>query len=488
MEFLKISSIISSAIGFLLADFFFFFAYIETRVRKRKDLTYVLMAFFFLGSSMAAFGLTMLYYTVANPSVSRFWEQFMHLGLFILTPVWVHFIFYYFFSRKFSFFIGLVYAINASCIILTYAGTLFFVTGPGAPFKNCLSFTYGPLYNPMLVLYFATITFVFIRTLVVFKSSSQPTITKLLFVIGATTIIATGFKDMAETFWITPLPQLFPYGVLVAAFLHFWIMLIRMREMDKEYEHQKDVERELITAQNIQRYFVPPRLDMDNWYYQLCAINRPGQYLGGDFYQVIQYSPHEFLLYMGDVTGKGVGASLYMSFLFSYFKSLPRIGSPSDLDGIVTKANLIMKENSRQNMFVTLFIAYVDLNKRKIHFINAGHLYPPFFTGPDKKSMALLNTAGMPLGIDAGQQYRHDTIDINEQDVLCLFTDGLSESFELNGSISGEDYLHNLIREKLFASPAVIVDDILEEQSRIGRKEMLLDDLTFLVLKIKSLA
>jgi serine phosphatase RsbU (regulator of sigma subunit) len=100
--------------------------------------------------------------------------------------------------------------------------------------------------------------------------------------------------------------------------------------------------------------------------------------------------------------------------------------------------------------------------------------------------MVLLNTAGMPLGIEAEQRYRHDTVPLHEQDVLCLYTDGLSAMFEQNGTVAGVDYLHNLIRLRLYASPAQIVDGILEEYDRMPGRAQLSDDYTLLVLKLKS--
>ena len=214
------------------------------------------------------------------------------------------------------------------------------------------------------------------------------------------------------------------------------------------------MENELHIAREIQMAMIPKtfppfpeRKDLD-----LAASIIPAKEVGGDLYDFFIRDEKMFFC-IGDVSGKGIPASLVMAVTRSLFRAMSaHEDSPAK---IVASMNNTMSETNENNMFVTFFCAVLDLTTGRLRYCNAGHNPPMILTDAIR---TLPVEPNLPLGILNGADFVEQEITFNYDDALLLFTDGLSEAENvsheqfgearieaaLHGRKSSEDHLKNI--------------------------------------------
>ena len=229
--------------------------------------------------------------------------------------------------------------------------------------------------------------------------------------------------------------------VTILQILGILMLILMFRSMFNHYRQYKDMndkkermENELSIASDIQMSMIPKifppfpeRTDLD-----MSAAIVPAKEVGGDLYDF--YIRDEKLFFcVGDVSGKGVPASLVMAVTRSIFRS---ISAHEDSPGrILTIMNGSMADTNENNMFVTLFLGVLDLESGHLRYCNAGHNAPMILT--DHIDMLPVE-ANLPLGIVADHQFTEQEIDIKYDDALFLYTDGLTEAENISHELFGE--------------------------------------------------
>ena len=479
MNTLEIIGLISSLLGFVFSSFFFFFGLIEWRVKKHNPLPFFLNSFFFTGSSMAAFGQTMLYIT-KNPSVSLFWEQFQHIGLFILMPAWSHFIYNFFLKKRINIHLLLIYTVSIFSIVATYWGNLLFIQKP-TPFKGSFTHTFGPLYSPVLIFLLINILYLFFKTLLKLIKEKKVKQEEIFFIIGTGMAMLTGIKDLLETWVRTPICQIFPYGLILTSISNFIILIIYIKDMDREYEHQREMKQELIIAQKIQKDMVPPVLNIRTRFYEITAINKPGEYIGGDFYNFYQPDNKNLFFIIGDVCGKGISAALYMTFILNHFKYIIQSNRKISIEKILSIKWFYSEHQIYREMFATIFLGYADFINKKLHFINAGHLDIPFIS---KGKINFLKSNNPAVGIESGYNYKSNVINFYPDDILFLYTDGFIEPNEVSEKVKNE--IFTTVKKATKSQPSVILDRLMMIQKEEDTKAQIRDDLSAAIIVFKK--
>ena len=209
-------------------------------------------------------------------------------------------------------------------------------------------------------------------------------------------------------------------------------------------EKKERLQGELRIASNIQMSMVPKtfppfpdRHDLD-----LSASIVPAKEVGGDLYDF--YIRDERLFYcIGDVSGKGVPASLVMAITRTLFRNVSsHQNSPMK---IVTAMNDSMSEMNESNMFVTFFCGVLDLHNGKMHYCNAGHNAPLILTDDIQ---VLPVEPNLPLGIMKGMQFVEQEVQLNYDDAIFLYTDGLTEAENINHELFGEERMKMALHER----------------------------------------
>ena len=233
---------------------------------------------------------------------------------------------------------------------------------------------------------------------------------------------------------------------------------------------------ELEIAQTIQRAMLPKvfppfadRLDLN-----IYGMVDPAKEIGGDLYDF--YVRHDKLFFcVGDVSGKGVPASLVMATIRSLFRSVTAHEEHAHL--IATQINDTLAEQNDQNMFVTLFIGVLDLKNGHLHYCNAGH-NAPLLNG---EMLSVL--PNLPIGVLSGFEYQSQEIDLRPSDLFFLYTDGLTEAENTRKELYGESRLLAAIKGKLTLRPRQIVDAMRAELAAFVGPAQQSDDLTMLAIR-----
>lgn len=220
----------------------------------------------------------------------------------------------------------------------------------------------------------------------------------------------------------------------------------------------------------------PDRKDID-----LFASLTPAKEVGGDLYDFFIRDEQLFFT-VGDVSGKGIPASLFMAITRSLFRIVA--GSNNSPALIAKKLNDAVADENDTNMFITMFIGVVDLKSGMMTFCNAGH-NPPIVM-PVKGNCEYMDVLpNLPIGIMQGFDYEEQSIDINDTGLL-VYTDGVTEAESPSHSLFGEDNLINICDSLNGESSIKIIKGIADEVKRHADTAEQSDDITILHVRLKG--
>jgi len=254
------------------------------------------------------------------------------------------------------------------------------------------------------------------------------------------------------------------------------------KRMAKLQAAKERMESELQIARDIQMSMVPnsfPEVDGLDMY----ASMTPAKEVGGDLYG---YLLQDDMLYfaLGDVSGKGVPASLFMSQATRLFLTLSKQGMmPAE---ICTRMNdALSGEDNVKSMFVTMFVGLLDLKTGHLDFCNAGHNSPVLGGETDKWSFIEMEP-NAPIGLWPGLEYVGEEIDSIRGRVLFVYTDGLNEAENQQQEQFGDDRLLELIQNTHFDSSRQLIDTFVAEVETFRDGAEPNDDLTMLCLRLNK--
>ncbi len=243
--------------------------------------------------------------------------------------------------------------------------------------------------------------------------------------------------------------------------------------------------RELSIARDVQQRLLPQTLP--NIAGLKCfATCRPAREVGGDYYDFLELPNQVLGLAIGDVSGKGVPASLLMASLQASLRS-QTLGAGESLEQLMANVNTLVFAASPINLYATFFYAQYDARSRSLTYVNAGHNAPIVL---QRKSGALetirLDVGGMPVGLLTEVPYRSARIDLACGDLIVLFTDGITEAMNVQEEEWGEANLFRTIRELDHASgPEEIVQAVFRSADEFAGQAPQHDDMTIVVLAIQ---
>ncbi len=269
---------------------------------------------------------------------------------------------------------------------------------------------------------------------------------------------------------------------LFMAFSSQAAVAIESARMHTRLLEQQRVEHELRIAHQIQQNFLPssfPKLAGAKLY----ARTVPAWETGGDFFDVVDMGEGRIGAVIGDVSGKGVPAALYMVKALSEFRFRSPGGALS-IDKLLEALNDSLFDHSTSGMFVTLLYVVVDTAARALSYGNAGHLPLMRKSGGSGGVEALDGGSGIPLGITRGARYATHTVTLEKGDVLLLYTDGIIEARNRKGREFGLPRLRRLLASGRTAGPEALVKRVLRSVERFSKGMPRHDDLTALAIRI----
>ena len=251
-----------------------------------------------------------------------------------------------------------------------------------------------------------------------------------------------------------------------------------VEELKKSTAAKASIESELNVAQNIQMSMLPktypPYPERND--IEIYGSLTPAKGVGGDLYDFFIRDEKLFFC-IGDVSGKGVPASLVMAVTRTLFRNIAtHTVEPSH---IVETMNMNICEGNDNNMFVTMFVGVLDLATGHLCYCNAGH------DAPYIQTEQLPCNPNLPVGVMSEWKFTEQETTLNSNTMIFLYTDGLTEAENSNKELFGEERMKDVIsaHQNDSCSPQELIEDMTKAIHQFVRKTEQSDDLTMIAIK-----
>jgi len=241
------------------------------------------------------------------------------------------------------------------------------------------------------------------------------------------------------------------------------------------------LEHELIFARKIQERFwpnEPPNMDG----IEIAAVSVPATQVGGDYYDFIGLPEEQIGIAIGDIAGKDVSAALLMATTRSALRVQAEENIRSLPDMFYQLNNAIYRDTAPEK-FLTLFYGILDTKSRQLKYINGAH-NPPIIYNGNTQQTNLLDVGGTLVGMFSDMDYQADTVRLHSGDTMVMYTDGITEAFNLEGELFSEERLHDIIRESIALNAHELLGTIHHEVNNFSMGVPQQDDITLVVVKV----
>jgi sigma-B regulation protein RsbU (phosphoserine phosphatase) len=242
------------------------------------------------------------------------------------------------------------------------------------------------------------------------------------------------------------------------------------------------MEGELNVGRDIQLSMVPAIFPAfpDREEFIIHGLLKPAREIGGDFYDYFFVERDKLCVCVGDVSGKGVPAALFMAVTKTMIKSTA--GEDHSPASIMTRVNDEISNDNPNCMFITLFLGILDTGTGKFCYTNAGHPYP-LIRHADGTVNTLKKIHGPVVGAIDGIAYGEDCLSMGLNDFLLVFTDGITEAMNLNDELFGEQRVFDMFDSHTGLNPDALVQATLDSVETFAGDAEQADDITVLALR-----
>jgi serine phosphatase RsbU (regulator of sigma subunit) len=227
---------------------------------------------------------------------------------------------------------------------------------------------------------------------------------------------------------------------------------------------QQRLDDDLRTARQIQRNFLPQRLE------QLQGLHfetyySPANQVGGDFYDIIQLTSTRVGILIGDISGHGVAAALLMAKIATDIRIAARTSQGVEAGAVLTQANQALVDSGHEAMFATVLYVVVDIGAHTLTLTNAGH-QPPLVVSDRFQGVAELEEpSAVALGVVPNMEYPQKPYELKPGDVVLLYTDGINEAMNRQREEFGMDRLRSVVAHPP-PEPAPLVQRVMADVRR----------------------
>jgi len=258
------------------------------------------------------------------------------------------------------------------------------------------------------------------------------------------------------------------------------IVSIENQRLFKEALEKQKLEEDLEIAHDIQKNLLPHKIPQFT-NFDVVANTVFSKQVGGDYYDVITLDNNNFCIAIADVSGKGVSAALMMANLQAFLKTICKQGMKIDeATGLI---NDLITENTTEGKFITFFWAIIENDTKQMLYVNAGHNHPLLIR---KGKIKKLDKGGIILGVMKTMiPYSSEKLQLEKDDVIIFFTDGVSEAMNQSGEEFSDERLEKLSLSLAEKPAKEISNAIQNEVSKFAYGTVQSDDITLMVIKVK---
>lgn len=261
-------------------------------------------------------------------------------------------------------------------------------------------------------------------------------------------------------------------------------MALENAKLLEESIEKERLEKELDVARAVQ-YKILPQKNPNCENFEVTSLFVPAFEVGGDYYDFFQIDESKVGIVIADVSGKGIEAAFIMAEIKGIFASLSKLyKSPKEL---LIMANSVLKESISRKSFVTAIYGIIDIKNETFNFARAGHSPLLYFNG---ERIERLIPMGIGLGLDYTSKFdntiKEMEIKLNNNDIICLFTDGINESLNENNEEFGYNRLEEIIINNSDSSVDELSNNIMQAVTMFSKNSSQHDDITLVLFKWKS--
>ncbi len=256
----------------------------------------------------------------------------------------------------------------------------------------------------------------------------------------------------------------------------------RIRELMESTAARERIQSELNVARDIQMGLLPKifppfpeREDLD-----LYALLTPAKEVGGDLYNFFFLDETRLCFAVGDVSGKGVPAALFMAITQTLIKNSAELKLGPG--GMMTAVNDVLAKDNPNSMFVTLVIGVIDLADGHVVYANGGHNYP-IVVGPNREAAFLKGITGPVAGAMEGLEYGERELELALGETLLIYSDGVTEAMNTERALYSDDKLLETVRSLAGCDSTSLVGVIYDSVKAHAGEEEQSDDITILCLR-----
>ncbi|MBO6102523.1 MAG: SpoIIE family protein phosphatase, partial [Opitutales bacterium] len=250
--------------------------------------------------------------------------------------------------------------------------------------------------------------------------------------------------------------------------------------LERESRARELAETELKIAGKIQAEFLPGK-EYESAGVEICANMRPARQAAGDLYDYFPLDDGRLSMSVGDVSGKGIAAALFMAKADTILRASANL--EKSLPKMASRINAALCANNDSCMFLTLFMCAFNFETRELGYVCCGH-NPPIVKRANGETFFLKCRPNIALGLDENAEFARETVFLERGDTLFIYTDGATEAESKNGEFFGEERLLNCVKNAP-GSPREICESVLRDLDAFALGAEQSDDITILSAKIK---
>ena len=256
-----------------------------------------------------------------------------------------------------------------------------------------------------------------------------------------------------------------------------------VKQSQNEHSQLEMIKTDLAVAAEIQQAILPKRMPEfgGEAKFDLAQLMHPAKDIGGDFYDFFKIDDDRMGLVMADVSGKGIPAAIFMAVSRTtiHISGFQRDYSASEC---LTVSNKMLCKESVDNMFVTVFYAIYNTKTGEINYCNAAH-NPPYILRKDGKLERLPNSTSTMIGVFDFMEFSDNTINLEEGDMLFMYTDGVDEACNVDNKEFTDERLELALNECVGKTCRETIDHVMDKVHEFVGEANQSDDITMLSIK-----
>jgi phosphoserine phosphatase RsbU/P len=255
-----------------------------------------------------------------------------------------------------------------------------------------------------------------------------------------------------------------------------------LRNAQQEHDQLVALQYDLTVARNIQQAILPKifppfpgRKDFD-----IYASMTAAKEVGGDFFDFFLIDNNRLGFVIGDVSGKGIPAAIFMAVSRTLLRATALKGLPAN--ECLTYVNDLLCPESISSMFVTIFYGILDTSTGEIEYANGGH-NPPYLLCSEGRAVELELTGGIALGIMEEKIFSSRLVKLKPGEILFLFTDGVTEAFDINDNLYSDKRLESLLENSKTLEVKELVNKVISDVNNYSTGVQQSDDITVMAIR-----